>query len=268
MSLLTTTSQEKQDKELRDPAEDEREKKESEETDEGGKETENKTTMSVNRDVVTGNPWTRLLNGQRAEVIKVSRPDLIGGVGIKIKQIEERAAADATEVDIADPKAAEVIDEQLRESHVRANEVSVLTAIFRAYGSDIWMLKKIDRPGVEGDEERGLDPKQMGNRTDLDDGLVFVIAGSRADEMKQLFASPPAVSGGELPQPFDIEPRWNYLGNEGFTVKYRHPDSTRISEIRFLYARDKDGSETGEKEGQSPNDSSTADTLAEIKKAA
>ncbi len=206
--------------------------------------------MRVNRDVVDAHPWSHLLNGQRVELVKVSRQDLIAFKDVKLKTAE---AETANRVDTEDPKAAEVMKAQIKESHIEAEEMNMLTAIFRAYGPDIYLLE-------EDDKRRGMDTRQIGNKVDLKKGAAFVIAASRGDEMRQLFLSPPSLSGLEIAGSFDIEERYNYLGdgyNEptvidngdppqagenkfptGFIVKYRHPDTGVLSEIRFLFAED------------------------------
>lgn len=257
------------EKELHDPSPEENSDKPDIEGVSSPEQRESTATMTVMRSVESGNAWARLLNGQRVEIVKASRPDIIAGVNLKMKTVEKSKAKDAVDVDIADPKAAEIMDEQLRESHVDAQEVSVLTAIFRKYGPDIWMLKKLDHPEPGQDAEHGLDPKQMGNRTEFDNEMIFVIAASRADEMKELFAHPPAVSSGTLETTFDVEPRWNYLGNEGFIVKYRHPDTNVVTEIRFLYSRDSQVKNQEEFEQRKKGfETAEREPLANLKKAA
>lgn len=139
------------------------------------------------------------------------------------------------------------MDEQLAEGRLKAREVNEMTAIFRTFdskGGQIYMLR--EKEGKDGDAQEGLDRRRMGNKIDLDHGSVFVVAASRADELKDLFLNPPAESGVSFYGKFDIE-AWNYIGNdgfsdnEGFIVKYRHPDSHGeqvLSEMRFVYAQD------------------------------
>lgn len=181
--------------------------------------------------------WTTLLNGQEANIIPVSRPDLIAGESIKLKEVERHAA---DEVDVDDPAAAKVMKEQMAESHVEAQEVNELTAIFREFGPDIYLLREMKATQEGDDGEHGLDTEKFGNKIDFDKGMTFVIGASRGDELKSLFAHPPAVSGTEMATAFDIEP-WNHLYNEGFIVKYRHETQAGaqvLSEFRFLYAQD------------------------------
>ena len=106
----------------------------------------------------------------------------------------------------------------------------------------------------------------MGNKKDLDRGPVFVIAASRSDELKKLFTSPPAESGIAFSGNFDVEP-WNYLGNDGFTVKYRHSDTHGeqvLSEINFLYAQDNKVRSLDAKREEEPKNNEVEQTNAPV----
>lgn len=193
-----------------------------------------------NRDILSGRLWTRLLNGQQVDVVRVSEPDLISGMDLKIKSDDlETAGTSADSIEEGDISAVDDIKDQIQEGRLDSDIVKKLISIFRSFGPEIYMLheKQSDTGSVEN---QGLDKRRMGNRVDFDKGPVFVIAAARADEMKGLLENPPADSATAISTTFDIEP-WNYLGSEGFIAKYRHPDAKGeqvITQIRFLYAKD------------------------------
>lgn len=193
-----------------------------------------------NRDILSGRLWTRLLNGQQVDLVRVSEPDLISGMDLKIKSHDmETAHASAGSIEEGDISAVDDIEDQIEEGRLDSDIVKKLISIFRSFGPEIYMLhEKQNETGAV--EDQGLDTRRMGNRVDFDKGPVFVIAAARADEMKGLLENPPADSATAVSTRFDIEP-WNYLGSEGFIAKYRHPDAKGqevITQIRFLYAKD------------------------------
>ncbi|MEK7083975.1 MAG: hypothetical protein AAB932_01975 [Patescibacteria group bacterium] len=197
-----------------------------------------RVSMIANRDALTGRLWTRLLNGQQADIIWLSRPDMLRGFDLKLRDVERDVSRTAGErIEQGDYAAVDDVAEQIDEGKVEGELMRELITIFRAYGEEIYMLHE-ERDQKGSVEDEGLDTAKMGNRVDFDKGPVFVIAASRSDEMKELFKNPPAESGFSPREAFDIEP-WNYLGTEGFIVKFRHPDgSGEMTEMRFLYAED------------------------------
>ncbi|MBI5728446.1 MAG: hypothetical protein HY984_01685 [Candidatus Magasanikbacteria bacterium] len=207
------------------------------------REEDKQAKVVANRDIDMGRLWTTLLNGQQADIIRVFRPDIIAGADDKIKNV---ARDFSKKVDPVDPEAADVIRKELNEEHITAAMINKLTAVFRAFGPEVYLLREQKLTARNGaaagekndDKQLGLDSRQAGNKVDFTKGMYFVIPASRGEEMKSMLAEPPAGSALDISGNFDIEP-WNYLGNDGFIAKYRDPGSGNVlSEMRFLYSED------------------------------
>src|SRR3989338_4290445 len=191
-------------------------------------------------DLFTGERKATLLGGAQARVERVSKESIVVGVRFSFDdEVPKSPESKTTDDEDADgPENHAVVEENLLEGEImKRSLIEQLEAIFRAYGKDVFMLRKIGEDNSEGLEaEEGIDPRQIGNEVNLD-AAIFVIDASDGEKMAALFENPPAVSGLDMAGNFDIEP-WNYLHNDGFVVRYRLPDSDKIAEMRFLYQQD------------------------------
>ncbi|KKQ27913.1 MAG: hypothetical protein US42_C0004G0052 [Candidatus Magasanikbacteria bacterium GW2011_GWC2_37_14] len=185
------------------------------------------------------NNTAHLKNGAEVNVEAVSLPSFQDGkTQLLTRAVEhEGETGDAGQDDAEDVRQKNVA-EVLTEREVDKNLVETLDRIFRSFGDQVGMVKKGD--------SIGFDPWKEGHRFDFNKSLNFVIAESRAEEMKALIKNPPAASAGEMAPAFAVKPRFDWFAQEdgkkklGMVFYYEAPDGKESKPVVFLFGKEKE----------------------------
>jgi len=184
------------------------------------------------------NNTARLKNGAQVNVEAVSLPSFQDSkTQLLSKAVEHKDEAGDVGADDAEDTRQKNVAEVLTEREVDKNLIETLDRIFRGFGDQVGMVKKGDSVG--------FDPWKEGHKFDFDKSLMFVIAESRAEEMKALIKNPPAESAGEVASNFAVRPRFDWFAQEngkkklGMVFYYETPDGQESKPVVFLFGQEK-----------------------------
>ena len=188
-----------------------------------------------------------LKNGARVNVDVLKQPKFYSSENVQTMGVGERmddspGMQDETIVD-REEEQTERMKNQLEGYDVDGALVDVYTRIFMQFGDQVGMVRK-------GDKGVGLDPRKIGNRLDLKDTPVFIIAGSREAELRAVVKNPPAGGVGEVSPKFRVRPTCDYLvepGNSeerlGMVIYYESADGKESRKMVFFFAKEHSTSE-------------------------
>lgn len=167
-------------------------------------------------------------DGGVANAVRVADWGLVDRADTRLRQVEDARAAG---IDVEQSEEGEVIEEvseQLHESRLEGEITQILDLAFREFGhNDVAVIT-------------GFDPAKLGHRVRFGEDTTFAIPEGRGEEMKDVLARVvPDVLG--TAEGVNLDLRFQYLGDKGFTVKYNVDDGGTEREIMFLYARGAEG---------------------------
>jgi len=193
------------------------------------------------------NNYAYLKNGAQVSVEAVSLPSLLDSkTQLLTKAVEHGSEVGDVGADDAEDIRKKTVVAELTKREVDKNLIEILDRVFRSFGDQVGMVKKGDNVG--------FDPWKEGHKFDFDKSLMFVIAESRAEEMKALIKNPPAENAGEVPSNFRVRPRFDWFAQEegkkklGMVFYYETPDGKESKPVVFLFGQEKEEKTEGKKE--------------------